>query len=75
MGEKRTPPWVNLLPGMLSPAELRHLKEILSDFGSQIPEKYQEERGRLIDDYIDGHKYVSGKTAVIYGEEDLLPHF
>ncbi len=40
--------------------------------GSQVPEKYQEERGRLIDAYIDGHKYVSGKTAVIYGEEDLV---
>jgi nitrogenase molybdenum-cofactor synthesis protein NifE len=155
---------VNLFPGMLSPADLRHLKEIVSDFGlpfvmvpdysktldgstwkeyhkipdggtpvqairetgsakasfefgrilsednsagkllkeqfdiplyssglpiginetdiffkaleeisgSRIPEKYKEERGRLIDAYIDGHKYVSGKTAVIYGEEDLV---
>ncbi len=155
---------INLLPGMLSPADLRHLKEIVSDFrmpyvmlpdysktldgatwkeyhkipdggtsvreirtmgnaaasiefgrilsekdsagkvlknrfdielhsvglpigihesdkffnaleqisGLPMPEKYREERGRLIDAYIDGHKYVSGKTAVIYGEEDLV---
>lgn len=37
-----------------------------------IPEKYQKQRGRLVDLYIDGHKYVSGKKAVIYGEEDLV---
>ncbi|MDR3252675.1 MAG: nitrogenase [Tannerella sp.] len=29
-------------------------------------------RGRLVDLYIDGHKYVSGKKVVIYGEEDLV---
>lgn len=40
--------------------------------GKPIPEKYQKQRGRLVDLYIDGHKYVSGKTAVIYGEEDLV---
>lgn len=39
---------------------------------SPIPEKYQEQRGRLIDLYIDGHKYVSNKRVVIYGEEDLV---
>lgn len=37
-----------------------------------IPEKYQMQRGRLIDLYVDGHKYVSGKRAMIYGEEDLV---
>ena len=31
-----------------------------------------DERGRLIDAYVDGHKYVSGKRAVVYGEEDLV---
>ncbi|MDR2086749.1 MAG: nitrogenase [Dysgonamonadaceae bacterium] len=36
------------------------------------PEKYRRQRGRLVDLYIDGHKYVSGKKAVIYGEEDLV---
>jgi nitrogenase molybdenum-iron protein NifN len=40
--------------------------------GISMPEKYLEERGRLIDAYVDGHKYVSGKTAIIYGEEDLV---
>ena len=36
------------------------------------PKKYAEERGRLIDAYVDGHKYISGAKAVIYGEEDLV---
>lgn len=40
--------------------------------GLPRPEKYGAERGRLVDAYVDGHKYVSGKKAVIYGEEDLV---
>jgi len=30
------------------------------------------ERGRYIDSLVDGHKYVSGMRAVVYGEEDLV---
>lgn len=37
-----------------------------------IPEKYKMQRGRLVDLYVDGHKYVSGKRAMIFGEEDLV---
>lgn len=40
--------------------------------GKTMPEKYEKERGRLIDAYTDGHKYVFGKKAVIYGEEDFV---
>ncbi|MDR2086914.1 MAG: nitrogenase [Dysgonamonadaceae bacterium] len=40
--------------------------------GKPVPEKYLRQRGRLVDLYIDGHKYVSGKKAVIYGEEDRV---
>jgi nitrogenase molybdenum-iron protein NifN len=40
--------------------------------GSECPEKYALERGRLIDSYVDAHKYLFGKRAVIYGEEDLV---
>lgn len=40
--------------------------------GKAVPGKYGEQRGRLTDLYIDGHKYVSGKRAVIYGEEDMV---
>jgi nitrogenase molybdenum-iron protein NifN len=38
----------------------------------QMPRKHALERGRLIDAYVDGHKYVFGKRAVVYGEEDFV---
>jgi nitrogenase molybdenum-iron protein NifN len=40
--------------------------------GQEIPGKWAKQRQRLIDAYIDGHKYVNGKRAVIYGEEDFV---
>jgi len=40
--------------------------------GRETPEKHALERGRLIDAYVDGHKYVFGKRAIVYGEEDLV---
>lgn len=40
--------------------------------GALMPLKYEKERGRLIDSYIDGHKYVFGKRAVVYGEADFV---
>ena len=38
----------------------------------EIPLRFKNERGRLIDAYVDGHKYVFGKKAIVYGEEDLV---
>lgn len=47
--------------------------EILkSASGIPVPTKYSSARGRLVDSLIDGHKYVFGKRAVVYGEEDLV---
>lgn len=40
--------------------------------GAATPELHHLERGRLIDSYVDGHKYTSGKRAVVYGEPDLV---
>ena len=40
--------------------------------GRETPEKHIQERGRLIDSFVDGHKYVFGKRAVIYGDEDFV---
>lgn len=40
--------------------------------GKPVPERYVKERGRLVDSYVDGHKYVFGKKAVVYGEEDFV---
>lgn len=45
------------------------LKEIS---GLPLPEEFRKERGRLIDAYVDAHKYVFGKKALIYGESDLV---
>jgi nitrogenase molybdenum-iron protein NifN len=38
----------------------------------EIPPEIKIERGRLVDAYIDGHKYLFNKKAIIYGEEDLV---
>lgn len=40
--------------------------------GKPVPEKYEKERARLIDSYVDGHKYVAGKTAAVFGEADMV---
>jgi nitrogenase molybdenum-iron protein NifN len=40
--------------------------------GQPIPSWHRGARGRLIDALVDGHKYCSGKRAVVYGEEDLV---
>ncbi|MEW5911107.1 MAG: nitrogenase component 1 [Thermodesulfobacteriota bacterium] len=36
------------------------------------PERHALERGRLLDALADGHKYLSGRRAVVYGEQDLV---
>ena len=46
------------------------LLEKLSE--TPMPETYEDERRRLVDAYADGHKYVFGKKAIVYGEEDLV---
>lgn len=40
--------------------------------GQPVPQKYVRERGRLLDAYVDAHKYLSGKRAVVYAEEDMV---
>jgi nitrogenase molybdenum-iron protein NifN len=40
--------------------------------GVAVPEHHTEERGRLLDAMVDGHKYVNGVRAVVYGEADLV---
>lgn len=49
------------------------LAQIFADLsGKEMPALMQGERSRLIDAYIDGHKYVFGKRAILYGEEDFV---
>jgi nitrogenase molybdenum-iron protein NifN len=40
--------------------------------GQETPVPLAAERGRLIDSLVDGHKYLFGKKAVVFGEEDLV---
>jgi len=40
--------------------------------GRPMPVPVEEERGRLVDAYVDAHKYVAGKRAAVYGEPDLV---
>ncbi len=40
--------------------------------GKELPAEIAKERGRLIDAYVDGHKYIFGKKAMVYGEEDFV---
>ncbi|WP_291857419.1 nitrogenase component 1 [Marinilabilia sp.] len=50
----------------------RLMKFLAHVSGNEIPDLFTDERGRLIDAYIDGHKYVFGKRVVVYGDEDLV---
>jgi nitrogenase molybdenum-iron protein NifN len=40
--------------------------------GRPTPNMYIEQRGRLLDSLVDGHKYVNQMKAVVFGEEDLV---
>ncbi len=40
--------------------------------GRDIPARYIGQRSRLIDSYVDSHKYVFGKKAVLYGPADWV---
>ncbi|HSH13873.1 MAG TPA: nitrogenase component 1, partial [Desulfurivibrionaceae bacterium] len=50
----------------------RFLNRLAELTGREIPMELQKSRGRLIDALVDGHKYLAAKTAVLYGEEDLV---
>jgi len=50
----------------------RFMNALMQLTGKEMPEKYRKERGRLVDAYVDAHKYVFGKKALLYGEEDLV---
>lgn len=40
--------------------------------GRETPRATILERGRLIDGLVDAHKILSGRTAVVFGDEDLV---
>jgi nitrogenase molybdenum-iron protein NifN len=61
------------LPLPLGVTQTDRLFEVLQELsGRPVPAYYEGERGRLVDSYVDAHKYVFGKRAVVYGEQDLV---
>lgn len=48
------------------------LDELQRVTGTPTPRESIQQRGRLIDAYVDGHKYVFEKRAVLYGEQDQV---
>lgn len=60
-----------LMPvGIQSTDEFFQKLEMIS--GRETPRELALERGRLIDAYVDAHKYMFGKRAVIYGDLSLV---
>jgi nitrogenase molybdenum-iron protein NifN len=66
----RVPTWFTGIPIGIRESD-RFFEAIREITGCGLPQKYKKERGRLVDAYIDGHKYIFGKRAVIYGEADF----
>jgi nitrogenase molybdenum-iron protein NifN len=40
--------------------------------GRRTPDKHLKERGRLLDAYVDAHKYVFGKKVLVYGDVEFV---
>lgn len=61
------------LPLPIGVTQTDRLIDVLSELaGRPLPDSHDAERGRLIDSYVDAHKYIFGKKAVVYGEPDLV---
>ncbi|MCB1125623.1 MAG: nitrogenase [Verrucomicrobiae bacterium] len=58
------------------PIGLRETDAFMAALGelaeSGCPDDIQRERGRLVDAMVDGHKYVFGKRAALFGDPDLV---
>jgi len=59
-----------------TPMGLRGTDALLSSLekisGIKTPDLLVNQRGRLIDSLVDGHKYLNGKKAIIFGDEDFV---
>jgi nitrogenase molybdenum-iron protein NifN len=48
------------------------IETMMHETGVACPQWLTDERGRLLDAYADGHKYVFGKRVGLYGEPELV---
>jgi len=61
------------LPLPLGVVQTDLLFDLLSSLsGKPMPDEHRDERGRLVDSYVDAHKHVFGKRAIVVGEPDLV---
>lgn len=61
------------LPMPMGVTQTDKLIDVLSELaGVPLSTIHEEQRGRLIDSYVDAHKHVFGKRALLYGEHDLV---
>jgi nitrogenase molybdenum-iron protein NifN len=49
----------------------RFLEALSGISGRPVPDEIAAERGRLVDSYVDAHKVVFERSALIYGDRDL----
>jgi nitrogenase molybdenum-iron protein NifN len=58
------------------PLGVRHSDQFFTSLseisGRRMPAEIEGQRGRLVDSYVDAHKYISGKRAVVFGDPDLV---
>ena len=50
----------------------RFFEALAAVSGRPVPRKYTDQRGRLLDAMVDGHKLLSGVRVALFGEEDLV---
>ncbi|MCL5292405.1 MAG: nitrogenase [Actinobacteria bacterium] len=50
----------------------RFLEAVTELTGRPVPDRYMNERGRLLDAMVDAHKVLFGRRPAIYGEADLV---
>lgn len=50
----------------------RFMTALTTAANGSVPAAYSSARGRLVDAMVDGHKYIFGKRAIVYGEEDMV---
>jgi nitrogenase molybdenum-iron protein NifN len=50
----------------------RLIEQLENLAGEPCPGSIGSERGRLIDSFVDGHKYVFGQRAAVFGDPDLV---
>lgn len=48
------------------------MEQLSHTSGNPVPHHFISERARLVDAYVDGHKYLAGKKAVVFADPDLL---